>query len=177
MVRLLPPWPWLVLAPPSLPGRGSRHGYGINYADAASWLRSATAEVEAETGSHGLRIGRTSACTGARRSILPMTGLSGTFAADRETNLFSLRRRSINRSCHGRSTGCGREKKFRNVQIRYARCTRFGCRYRGPIGVSSSRTPRASFAIHMTEPTWGKMANFAFAMKRALLHLRRGNGK
>ena len=29
----------------------------------------------------------------------------------------------------------------------------------------------------MTEPTWGKMANFAFAMKRALLHLRRGNGK
>jgi len=51
----------LVLAPPSLPERGNRHGYGIHYADAASWLCSATAEVEAETGSHGLRIGRTSA--------------------------------------------------------------------------------------------------------------------
>jgi hypothetical protein len=29
----------------------------------------------------------------------------------------------------------------------------------------------------MTWPTWGKMANFAFALKRALLHLRREIGK
>jgi hypothetical protein len=26
--------------------------------------------------------------------------------------------------------------------------------YRGPIGVSSSRTPSVSFSIHMTWPTW-----------------------
>src|SRR5215472_7009113 len=32
IVRLLSPEPvWLVLAPPSLLGRGSRHCYGINY--------------------------------------------------------------------------------------------------------------------------------------------------
>jgi len=78
-----------------------------------------------------------------------MTGLSCVPVAGKDTNLFSLHRRPINRRSHGRSTCCGSEKKFRNVQIRYARCTRFGCTYRGPIGVSSSRTPSLSFSIHI----------------------------
>src|ERR1019366_6853271 len=78
-----------------------------------------------------------------------MTGLSCVPVAGKDTNLFSLHRRPINRRSHGRSTCCGSEKKYRNVQIRYARCTRFGCTYRGPIGVSSSRTPSLSFSIHI----------------------------
>jgi len=94
-----------------------------------------------------------------------MTGLSGTPAADTDTNLFSLHRRSINRRSHGRSTCCGSEKKFRNVHIRYARCAKFGCTYRGPIGVSSSRTPSESFSIHITWPTLEKAPNSAFAFK------------
>ena len=84
----------------------------------------------------GLRLGTTSALAG-RCSILPMTGLSVAPVAERETNLFSLHRRSIKRRSQGRSTCCGSEKKFRNVHIKYARCTRFGCTYLGPIGVSS----------------------------------------
>ena len=122
-----------------------------DYAEAASRLCSATAGFEPDI---GLRIGRTSARAGARRSIFPMTGLSGAPAADTDTNLFSLHSRSINRRSHGRSTCCGSEKKFRKVQIKYARCTRFGCTYRGPIGVSTSRTPSVSFSIHMTWFTW-----------------------
>src|SRR5208337_1799361 len=105
------------------------------------------------------------ACADALRSILPMTGLSGAPAADTDTNLFSLHRRSINRRSHGRSTCCGSEKKFRNVHIRYARCAKFGCTYRGPIGVSSSRTPSESFSIHITWPTLAKAPNSAFAFK------------
>src|SRR5208282_3871807 len=116
-----------------------------DYAEATSRLCSATAGFELDI---GFRIGRTSA-SGTRRSILPMTGMSCAPTAGMDTKLFSLNRRSINRRSHGRSTCCGSEKKFRNVQIRYARCTRFGCTYRGPIGVSSSTTPSLSFSIHM----------------------------
>jgi len=118
-----------------------------DYAEAASRLCSAAAGFVPEA---GLRKGRTSAGIGARRSTLPITGRSGAPAADKDTNLFSLHRRSINRRSHGRSTCCGREKKFRNVQIRYARWIRFGCTYRGPIGVSSATTPSVSFSIHMS---------------------------
>ena len=100
----------------------------------------------------GLRIGTTSALAGAHRSILPMTGLSCAPTTDRGTNLFSLRRRSINRRSHGRRTCCGSEKKNRNVHIKYKRSTRLGSTYRGPIGVSSSRTPLLSLSIHMSYP-------------------------
>ena len=94
-----------------------------------------------------------------------MTGRSDVHAVDKDTNLFSLHRRSIKRRSHGRSTCCGSEKKFRNVQIRYARCTRFGCKYRGPIGVSSSRTPSLSFSIHIDLAHLEKDANSAFAFE------------
>jgi len=94
-----------------------------------------------------------------------MTGLSCVPVAGKDTNLFSLHRRPINRRSHGRSTCCGSEKKFRNVQIRYARCTRFGCKYRGPIGVSSSRTPSLSFSIHIDLAHLEKTANSAFAFE------------
>jgi hypothetical protein len=117
-----------------------------HYAEAASRLCSVTADCEPAT---GLRTGGTSACAGARRSILPITGRSCVPAVDNDTNLFSLHKRSISRRSHGCSTCCGKEKKFRNVQIRYARCKKFGCTYRGPIGVSTSRTPSASFSIHI----------------------------
>jgi hypothetical protein len=79
-----------------------------------------------------------------------MIGRSGAPATDKDTKWLSLHRRSINWRSHGRSTSCGSEKKFRKVQIRYARCAKLGCTYRGPIGVSSSRTPSVSFSIHMT---------------------------
>jgi len=94
-----------------------------------------------------------------------MTGRSCAPTAGMGTKLFSLHRRSINRRCQGRSTCCGREKKFRNVQIRYARCTRFGCTYRGPIGVSSSRTPSLSFSIHIDLAHLEKTANSAVAFE------------
>src|SRR5208282_1826680 len=118
-----------------------------DYAEAASRLCSAAAGFEPDT---GFRMGTTSAGAGTRHSILPMTGISCAPTAGMDTKLFSLHRRSINRRSHGRSTCCGSEKKFRNVQIRYARCTRFGCTYRGPIAVSSSTTPSLNFSIHMT---------------------------
>jgi hypothetical protein len=123
--------------------------YGVaDQADAASPLCSAaTVEPEADSRLAGLRKGSTSACP--RRSILPITGRSACPAADNDTNRFSLHKRSINRCCHGRSTCWGSEKKFRNVQMRHARSTRFGCTYRGPIGVSSAMTPSVSFSIHM----------------------------
>ena len=145
-----------------------------DYAEAASRLCSATAGFEPDT---GLRIGRTSARAGARRSIFPITGLSGAPAADTDTNLFWLHKRSINLRSHGRSTCCGSEKKFRKVHIRYARCTRFGCTYRGPIGVSTSRTPSVSFSIHMTWSTWKKTAYAAFVLERAIIAPSSGIGK
>src|ERR1700723_3125693 len=89
------------------------------YADAASWLRSGPEgfglgfEVDSGSG-----IGRTSAPTGTRRSTLPMTNRSGAPARDGDTKRPSLRKRSINRRSHGRKTGWGSEKKFRNVQIK-----------------------------------------------------------
>jgi|CZLA01.1.fsa_nt_gi hypothetical protein len=132
-----------------------------DYAEAASRLCSATADCEPEL---GLRSGRTSARAGALRSILPMTGRSDAPVAGIETNLFSLHRSSTKRRSHGRSTCCGSEKKFRNVHIRYTRCKRFSCKYRGPMGVSSSRTPSVSFSIHMPGPP-GKDGQFRLCFK------------
>jgi len=55
-------------------------------------------------------MGRTSARAGARRSIFPMTGLSGAPAADTDTNLFSPPQ-AINQSAFPRrNTCCGSEK-------------------------------------------------------------------
>ena len=118
-----------------------------NYADAASRRCSAPAGFDSDD---GFRNGRTSAANGARRSTLPITGRSGAPAADKDTNLFSFHRRSINRRSQGRNTCRGSEKKFRKVQIRYARCKTFGRTYRSPIGVSTARTPSVSFSIHMS---------------------------
>jgi len=98
-----------------------------------------------------------------------MIGLSFVPVADKDTNLFSLHRRPINRRSHGRSTCCGSEKKFRNVQIRYARCTRFGCKYRGPIGVSSSRTPSLSFSIHIDLAHLERRPTPPLLLKRAII--------
>src|ERR1035441_7915272 len=94
-----------------------------------------------------------------------MTGLSCAPTAGMDTKLFSLHRRSINRRCQGRSTCCGSEKKFRNVQIRYARCMKLAYLYRGPIGVSSSRTPSLSFSIHIDLAHLEKTANSRLAFE------------
>jgi hypothetical protein len=99
-----------------------------DYADAASRFGSGTAGVELGLALRtGLRIGTTSAGTGGRRSTRPIIGRSEAPAETMVTKRFSAHKRSINRRCQGRRTCCGSEKKFRNVQIRYARSTRFGC--------------------------------------------------
>jgi hypothetical protein len=116
------------------------------YAEAASRF-SALAGCKPDT---GLRNGRTSAATVARHSTLPITGRSGAPASDNDTNLFSLHNRSISRRSRGRSTCCGSEKKFLNVQIRCARCIKVGCMYRDPTGVSSATTPSMSLSIHIS---------------------------
>src|ERR1700691_4813648 len=82
-----------------------------------------------------------------------MIGRSNSPTADKDTKLLSFHKRSIRCRSHGPSTCCGSEKKFRKVQIRYTRCAKFGRTYRGPIGVSSSRTPSVSFSIHITQST------------------------
>src|SRR5229473_1860197 len=86
-----------------------------------------------------------------------MTGLSGAPAADKDTNLFSLRRRSINRRSRGRSTGCGSEKKFRNVHSRYAR------RARWP-------TPSVLLKRAIIAPETGRWEAIFFAERRIVLH-------